>query len=107
MDDVKAILYAVHAAYFICINRRDGHLENGDTELMELNNHLRIEIEIIGIELERDLGEDAATVYTISRVVFAHAGTDHKILVHSEDLIADEFIERHTATEGGEGFEHP
>src|SRR6185295_15345824 len=95
--DIPGVLQAVHVTDFATVKCRNRQL--GYPQLFEnkLNNDLGIEVEIVGVSLERHLSKRLCRIDAIAGVKFRKLCAENLILESSEQLIANPFIHRHPA----------
>src|SRR5438477_210334 len=88
-DAVQPVLDAVDTANLISIERRDGDLHDPSSRSDQLNEYLRVEMEIIGVELKRDLAKRIDLVGAVPRVELREIGAEHSVFDCRQDLMPD------------------
>ncbi len=73
----------------------------------ELDDDLGVEVEVVGVELERHRHERGDRVDAVTGVELAERGAQHPVLEPGQDAVADELVERHAAAARAALFEHP
>src|SRR5205823_2575532 len=68
LDAVQPVLDAVDAADLVSVERRDGDLHDPAPGSDQLNEYLRVEMKIVGVQLERDLAKHIDLVGAVPRV---------------------------------------
>ena len=63
----------------------------------QLDDDLRVEVEVVGVERERNALERRDRVDAIARVELAETASEQPVLERAQDLVADELVERHAA----------
>ena len=73
----------------------------------EPDDYLRVEIEAVGVLLERHVPERLDAVGTVSGRKLAQVGSECGILEGRENAVADELVERHAALASRSLDDHP
>ena len=63
-------------------------------------------MEIVRVELERDLLERRNRVHAVTGMELAQRGAEHPVLEPAQDAIAEKLVERHAAAQGAGPVEH-
>ena len=98
LDAVQPILDAVDTADLISVERRDGDLHDPSPGSDQLDEYLGVEMEIIGVQLERDLAKHVDLVGAVPRVELRELSPEHPVFDCRQDLIPDPLVQRHSAS---------
>src|SRR6266576_1792130 len=96
-EDLPGVLNSIDMTDFIAVIGRDRQLADSHSRYQQLNNDFGVEMKIVGIAVKRHPLEGGHRVNPIAGMKLAEMGAQQTVLAPGEDLIADEFIERHTA----------
>ena len=88
------------------VEGRDRHLVDPPPRLVQLHDDLGVEVEVVGVALERNRTQRVDAVSAVAAVPLAEVGADHRVLEPGEHLVADELVERHPAAARGARFHH-
>ena len=90
----------------VAVVRRDGQFSDAQILEHELHDDLRIEMEIVSVFLEGNPRQRLGRVKTIARVELGELGPKHPVLETGQDLVADPFVEWHSASASGPLIDH-
>ena len=93
--DVLGVAQTVHVADLVAVVGRDRHLDDPLAGLVELHDDLGVEVEPIGVALERDVTEGVDPVGPIAAVPLAEVHAGHRVLVPAQDAVAEVLVHRH------------
>jgi hypothetical protein len=104
--DIAGVTQAVDVADLVAVVGGDGYLGDGAAALVQLQDDLGVEVEAVGVRLERDLVQRAHLVSAIPAVPLAQVHAGDGVLEPGEDAVADIFVEGHASLTGRSGREH-
>ena len=97
LGDVGGVAHAVDVADLIAVVGGDGHLGDPHPGIVELDDDLGVEVEPVGVPLERELLEGGHRVGPVARVELGQLGAQGGILEAGQDPVAHVLVERHPA----------
>ena len=100
LGHVGGIAHAVHIADLIAVVRGDRHLGDPHAGVVQLDDDLGVEVEPIGVLLERDPLERFHRVGPVPRMKLGELGTEGGVLELGKDPVAYDLVERHAARAG-------
>src|SRR5512132_2449316 len=104
--DIPGVLDSVNVANFIAVISRNGYLVDAQPRLDQLNDDFGIEVKVIGVAVEWQLLKRRHRINSIPGMKLTQVCPQQPILKRSEDFIADQLIERHTALARRPSVEH-
>ena len=105
--DVAGVLHPVDVTDLIAVVRRDRHLGEALLLAEQTQDDLGVEVEVVRVGLEVEVGEGVDPVGAVPAVPLAEVESGHGVLDAREDLVADELVERHAALAGVALDDHP
>ena len=104
--DVPGVVQAVDMADLVPVKGRDGQFADAQPGDDELDDDLRVEVEIVGVEIKGHRGQGPGGVQPVAAVKLAQPGAEQQVLEAGEDLVAHELVQRHAAAQGAAPVEH-
>src|SRR5579885_333349 len=98
-QDVSGVPHAVDVTNLVAIEGGDGNLADAEALMMQLNDDLRVEMEIIGHVGEVDLLEGVKIIGPVSTMKLGEIQSESAVFKVGQDAVADVFISRHAALE--------
>ena len=104
--DVPGVVQAVDMADLVPVEGRDGQFADAQPGDDELDDDLRVEVEVVGIEVKGHGCQGPGAVQPVAAVELAQSGAEQQVLEAGEDLVAHELVQRHAAAQGPAPVEH-
>ena len=95
--DVAGVGDAVDPRDLVAVVGRDRHLDDAFAGTEQLQDDLGVEVEVVAVADERELGERRHPVGAVPRVPLAQTRAGDRVLCGGEDPVADVLVERHAA----------
>ena len=105
-QDVLPVLHTLHVALFVTVMGWNVELLDPRPDIHGLKQDLGVEVEIVGVDLERHLAQEVGRVGPESRVVLGEMQTGQVVLDDRQDAIAGHLVERHSAGAGAAQIAH-
>ena len=96
-ENVPRVFHPVHVADFVAVKRRDRQFRDAQFPEHELDDDLGVEMEIVRVFLERNLRQRGGRIEPVAGVEFRELRSQHPVLERRQDLVADPFVDRHSA----------
>ena len=105
-DHVPGVLHAVDVADLVAVVGGDRDLDDAPAGVDQLHDDLGVEVEVVGVLLERDRRQCGDGVRPVPGVELGELGAEQRVLHPRQDLVAGELVERHAATARRAPLEH-
>ena len=105
-DAVHGVGDAVHVADLVPVIRGDGHLDDLLLSGQELDDDLCVEMEIVGVVLERNLSQHRDAIGSVSRVELSQICVEEAVLDCREDPVPQALVQWHASAPGGSPRHH-
>ena len=97
---VLGVLHAIHVADLVAVEGRNRHLFDAKAARLELNDDLRVEVEVVRVLLEGKMSERGHREGAIAGVELGQVHAEHRVFGPRQNAIADELIQGHAAFAG-------
>src|SRR5439155_19730418 len=84
----------------------NGELGDACASVEQLDDDLRVEVEVVGVQAIGDAAERLHRVDSIAAVELREAGAEEEVLDPREDPVTDELVEGHSAAQSREPVHH-
>ena len=91
-EDIPGVAQPIHVTDLVTIESRDGNFFDRQPCKVQLNDDVRIEVEIVRIAFERNGSQGAGGIQPIAAVKFAQLCAERPILKGGQQLIADPLV---------------
>ena len=98
-NDVLGVDEPVHVADLVAVVRRDRRLDDRFPSRVELQDDLGVEVEAVGVLLERDVGKRVDAVAPVTAVSLRQLETRQRVLDAGEEGVVF-FAQRHVGLQG-------
>ena len=105
-DDGPRVGDAVDVADLVAVVGGDRHLDDPGSVVVQLQEHLGVEVEAVRVLLEGDAGQRGHREGPVAGVPLGEVQAAHGVLEAGEDAVADVLVERHPTVPGGAGHHH-
>ena len=96
-EDIPGVPQPVDVTDLVAVIGGDGDLADPLRSLVELHDDLAVEVEPVGVALERDVAQGGDAVGAVAGMPFAEVGADHRVLNRREDPVPDVLVQGHAA----------
>src|SRR5262249_52018941 len=91
-DAISGVPQAVDMANLVPVKSRNRHLSDPQPGIVELQNDLRIEVPLVGVEKERNLTQRGHPEGPVAGMKFRKLLTRNPVLNPSQDAVADKLV---------------
>jgi len=104
---VAGVPQAVHVADLVAVVGGDRDLDDPLPGVVQLDDDLGVEVEVVGVAVERDGAQCGHAVGPVAGVELREARAEARVLEPGEDAVAHVLVARHAAAQGLTGAQHP